>query len=464
MRKFKHQLLSLIAIFMFSIAAAQQTVKVTPSGIGYLEYLPQGYNSNTNKYPVVISLHGIKEKGTSSTDPNLVKNDVPKVANVGLPKYVKYGQQYPFILISPQLKSNYSTWPPSFVMEVINYVKTKLRIDPSRIYLTGLSLGGFGVWRTVGAYPHVFAAVAPICSGGNALSQACDIAGSNVPAWTFHGTSDNIVSYSVSTKMINAINACTPKPSPLAKVTLYPGLGHVIWDKVYKESSVLSWMLNFRNGTTTSATSEDLVVTNDIPVVSAGADKSVTLPTNSTYLYGKATDSNGISSYQWSKISGGTASLSGSTTSTLKAYNLVAGSYVFRLTAKDTKGAIKYDDVKVTVTSATNLAPVAYAGSDKSITGSGLKIYGSGKDTDGVVSYYKWSKVSGPGCSTYGNSTATLQVASMSPGTYYFTLTVTDNKGATGSDQVKVVVTSLADNTSSVQVVESEMVDNPSGR
>ena len=97
---------------------AQQTPKVTPSGIGYLEYLPDGYHSNSNKYPVVISLHGIKEKGTSSTDPRLVLADLEKVDNVGLPKYVKYGTRYPFILISPQLKSNYGLWSPSLIMQV----------------------------------------------------------------------------------------------------------------------------------------------------------------------------------------------------------------------------------------------------------------------------------------------------------------------------------------------------------
>ncbi len=429
--------LAVVAILMMSYAHAQQTVQITPSGIGYLQYLPQGYNSNTNKYPVVISLHGIKEKGTSSTDPALVKAGVPRVANVGLPKYVKYGQQYPFILISPQLKSSYGSWPADYVMQVINYVKTKLRIDPSRIYLTGLSLGGFGVWRTAGAYPEVFAAILPICSGGSALSQACDIADENLPAWTFHGDRDGTVSYQVSAKMINAINSCTPKPSPLAKLTLFPGMGHVIWDKVYKETSALTWMQTFRNGGTTSGSTS-----NELPIVSAGSDKTITLPTNTLYINGSASDSDGsIASYTWTKVSGGTASMSGTTTSTLKAYNLVAGTYSFRLTVKDSKGAVTSDDVKVTVsTSSSNLAPVANAGSDKTLSTYSTSVSGSGNDSDGVVKYYKWYKVSGPGCSLYNVSKPTLSVSSMAKGTYYFKLVVTDDDGATGSDQVKIVV------------------------
>ncbi len=240
--------IAIITTVSFSILKAQQTVKITPSGIGYLEYLPDGYKSNTNQYPIVISLHGIKEKGTSSTDPALVKAGVPKVANVGLPKYVKYGTKYPFILISPQLKSNYGTWPPNYVMAVLNHVKKYLRIDGRRIYLTGFSLGGYGVWKTAAEYPHVFAAIAPICPGGNALSKASAIASQDVASWGFHGNKDYVVSYTVTTKMVTAMNSCLDRPSPLAKATIYAGLGHIIWDKVYKETNVLNWMLTFRNG------------------------------------------------------------------------------------------------------------------------------------------------------------------------------------------------------------------------
>jgi predicted peptidase len=181
MRKQINLTLVIATIMFFSQASAQQTAKMTSSGVGYMEYLPQGYNSNTNKYPVVIALHGIKEKGNTLAD-------VPRVANVGLPKLVKYGQQYPFILISPQLKTTMSMWSGDYVMQVVNYVKTKLRIDEKRIYLTGLSLGGYGVWKVAAAYPSVFAAMVPICSGGNALSAACTIAKENVATWAFHGT------------------------------------------------------------------------------------------------------------------------------------------------------------------------------------------------------------------------------------------------------------------------------------
>src|SRR5690606_1918172 len=169
---------------------AQQTPEVTSDGIGYLQYLPDGYHGNTNKYPVVISLHGIVERGTSSTDRAAIIRDLPRVANVGLPKYVRQGKKYPFILISPQLKDKYGSWPPSYIIQVLKHVKKTLRIDDRRVYLTGLSLGGYGTWSTAGAYPEVFAAIGPICPGANALSKARDIAQEYVAIWAFPGTGD----------------------------------------------------------------------------------------------------------------------------------------------------------------------------------------------------------------------------------------------------------------------------------
>ena len=87
--------LAVVCVISSSTTIAQQTAKITSSGIGYLEYLPQDYNKNTSDYPIVIFLHGIGEKGTTSTDPATLLSSVQKVANAGLPKYVKYGTQYP---------------------------------------------------------------------------------------------------------------------------------------------------------------------------------------------------------------------------------------------------------------------------------------------------------------------------------------------------------------------------------
>src|SRR5690349_9454570 len=104
--KFDYFLLSFVLLVCTQLQA-QQTVKITPSGIGYLEYLPAEYQTNPEKFPLVIALHGVKERGPCSTNEFVIKSAVPEVANAGLPKYVKQGTQYPFILISPQLKTCY---------------------------------------------------------------------------------------------------------------------------------------------------------------------------------------------------------------------------------------------------------------------------------------------------------------------------------------------------------------------
>ncbi|MDQ2658458.1 MAG: PKD domain-containing protein [Bacteroidota bacterium] len=428
--------LAVVCGLSFSTARAQQTAKITSSGIGYLEYLPQDYSKNSNEYPIVIFLHGIGEKGTTSTDPTTLKNSVQKVANVGLAKYVKYGQQYPFIVISPQLKSSYGSWPASYVMDVLNHVKKYLRVNDRKIYITGLSLGGYGTWTTLGAYPGVFAAAVPICSGGSALTKACAIASENIPLWAFHGTADNVVSYTVTTNMINAVNGCTPKPNPLAKTTLFSGLNHIIWDKVYKETNALDWMLSFTNGSTSGAT-------NAAPTVSAGADKVITLPTNEIYLQGSASDSDGsIASYTWTKTSGGSGSLSGTNTSKLRAYNLAAGNYYFRLTVKDDKGATKSDDMMLTVRqgSTSNVAPVANAGSDRTTSSSSISLAGSGTDKDGQIVAYNWTQYGGNSTVMSNANTKTVTINGLKDGRYYFRLTVKDDKGATDYDNMMVTV------------------------
>jgi poly(3-hydroxybutyrate) depolymerase len=438
----KFYILLVIAIASLSTAHAQQTAKVTATGIKYLEYLPDGYHNNTNDYPVVISLHGIGERG----------NDLNKVSNVSLAKYIKLGQKYPFIVISPQLKSG--GWSPDYVMQVVKHVKNKLRINDKKVYLTGLSLGGFGVWKTAVAYPDVFAAIAPICGGGNALSQASNLAKEKVPVWAFHGNNDKRVNHSVSVKMVNAINNSTPKPSPQAKLTIYPGMGHSIWDKVYKESSVLNWLVSHTNGSSPSNDDnedddgEDSNDDDNAFSVNAGSDKQLTLPTNSITLQG-STSVKEDASYSWSKLSGGTADLNGSNSPSLTVTNLKEGTYVFRLTVKNDGGDSKHDDVKVVVKPSddgdnSNKAPIVSAGPDKTIRypRRSITLVGTARDPDGSIASYKWTQVSGPNCSMDRSSTSKLFTYRLKKGTYVYRLTVKDNKGATKSQDVRLTVKS----------------------
>jgi predicted peptidase len=333
----------------FGKVSAQQVFKTTSSSkIAFYEYVPADYNSNSNKYPVVIFLHGIGERGPNTTDVQILKDNIYKVAKLGPPMYVKNGTQFPFILISPQLKNNYGTWPSSYVMEVLNYVKTYLRIDERRIYITGLSLGGGGTWVTIQDYPELFAAALPVCGGYNSPSKAYKIAAENLPVWASHGSIDDVVPMSKTVNMVNAINASTPKPSPLAKLTIYTGVKHNAWSYAYRTDhslhtpNVYEWLISYTNTSNKG---------NKIPLANAGADQTRYLSaTTSTSIIGSATDLDGtISTYEWTKLSGPGATLSGTTSKTLKVASLKKGTYIFRLKVKDNSGNTESDYVKVYV-------------------------------------------------------------------------------------------------------------------
>jgi dienelactone hydrolase len=419
---------------------AQNVFKTTStSTIGYLEYLPADYNSNSNKYPVVIFLHGIGERGPNTTDIAKLEAAIWSVDNIGPPRHAKDGTQFPFILISPQLKDNYSNWPSSYVMEVINHVKTYLRIDERKIHISGLSLGGYGAWTVLQDYPKLFASASPVCGGWNDKSKACGIAAENVPVWAFHGDKDTVVPMSVSSNMVNAINACTPTPSPLAKLTIYTNVAHDAWNKAYAPNhtyhnpNVYEWLMTYTNTVNAG---------NKIPVASAGSDISVT--SSSVSLTGTATDDGTISAYSWKKISGASVTMTNASSKTLSLSGLANGTYMFKMTVTDNSGNTDSDYVKITVNISSNVAPVANAGSDVNISypTTSATLNGTGTDADGSIVSYTWRNVSGPSTATLSNSTsASVSVSNLSTGgTYVLSLTVTDNNGATATDNVSIKV------------------------
>ncbi|MBX2955392.1 MAG: gliding motility-associated C-terminal domain-containing protein [Cyclobacteriaceae bacterium] len=420
----------LVALFVSAtpLLAQNQTAKITPtSQIGYYEYLPPDYNSNSNNYPIVIFFHGIGERGNGTTD-------LPLVTANGPPRYVVQGYQFPFILISPQLKSNFGTWPVWYMDEVVEHVRSYLRVDPTRIYITGLSLGGGGAWEYVYNFPQKVAALAPICGGYNTLSWACTYRTNNIPIWAFHGDADSVVPISRTTNMINAINACTPAIIPTPIYTIYQGVWHDAWNYAYRTDNslhtpnVYEWMMQqVKQGIS----------------VSAGPDKTIALPTTSTTLNGLASTTTGsITSYSWTKVSGPAVTMTNTNTPNLSLSNMVVGVYTFRLTATNSAAQSAFDDIKVTVLGS-NQNPVANAGPDITIKlpTNSLNLIGSGSDPDGSIATYLWTKVSGPSATLTGASTPTLSLSNLVQGNYVFRLTVTDNIGATASDEVNVAVT-----------------------
>ncbi len=186
---------------------------------------------------------------------------------------------------------------------------------------------------------------------------------------------------------------------------------------------------------------------NIAPIANAGPDQSINLPTNSVSLSGSGTDPDGtISSYSWVKISGPAATITNANAAATTVTALIQGTYKFELTVSDNSGATGKDTMQVIVNAAGNIAPVANAGPDQSITlpTNVVILSGSGIDPDGTISSYSWAKISGPTATITNANAASTPVTGLVLGTYKFELTVTDNNGATGKDTMQVIVTPAA--------------------
>ena len=194
--------------------------------INYLLYQPKDYTADTS-FPLLLFLHGAGERGN---DLNIVKKHGP-------PKLVEEGEEFPFIIASPQVGFG-EWWSPSTVLWVLKDVKDRLNVDSERVYLTGLSMGGYGTWETATKYPALFAAISPICGGGNP-NNAKRIR--HIPTWAFHGAKDTVVPLKFSQEMYEAL-----KPYGNIKLTIYPEADHDSWTKTYENSELYEWFLSHK--------------------------------------------------------------------------------------------------------------------------------------------------------------------------------------------------------------------------
>ncbi len=204
-----------------SAAKLSTNIKVE---MDYLLYLPQDYEKQ-DAWPLLLFLHGAGERGT---DLNLVKVHGP-------PMLVEEGKQFPFIVVSPQCPKE-KWWQPNELLALIDDVAKSHKVDQDRIYVTGLSMGGFGTWALAAYAPHRLAAIAPICGGGETYRTRLY---PHLPTWVFHGGKDGAVPIARSQAMVDALK----KAGGDVQFTIYPEAGHNSWTETYNNPKLYEWFL-----------------------------------------------------------------------------------------------------------------------------------------------------------------------------------------------------------------------------
>ncbi len=194
----------------------------------YLLYLPEGYTQRSPQWPLVLFLHGAGERG----------DDLKAVKRHGPPKLVEQGKKFPFILVSP-LCPDTEAWSVPILRALLDEVRSRHNADPARLYLTGLSMGGNGVWRLAMTIPREVAALAPVCGWADP-SKACLL--KDIPTWVFHGKKDKVVPFERSEEMVTALKECDGN----VRFTAYPDAGHDSWTETYINPALYRWLLNQR--------------------------------------------------------------------------------------------------------------------------------------------------------------------------------------------------------------------------
>lgn len=194
----------------------------------FLLYLPEGFADDGRRWPLIVFLHGAGERGS----------DLERVKIHGPPKIVEGKTDFPFIVVSPQAEAGRS-FDGDAVIGLLDEVLRQLPVDEDRIYLTGLSMGGFSAWAWATQEPGRFAAIAPIAAGWS-TEDACKVKG--VPIWAFHGAKDAVVPVGPHQEMIDAVNACGGD----AKMTVYPDADHDSWTAAYANPELYEWFLQHR--------------------------------------------------------------------------------------------------------------------------------------------------------------------------------------------------------------------------
>lgn len=429
---------------------------------GFWQAVPALYSQTTKRYPLIIFIHGIGELGTSLSRINCCGLPKHLYNKTFPPEFVVNGARHSFIVMAPQFKSRPTA---AQVQSVIDFAKRRFRIDDTRVYVTGLSMGGGSTWDWSAVYGQNAAAIVPVCGGTRpttTLSQK--IASKNLPIWGLYSSADNLVPAQWGRDFFSWIDKYNTSYASKTKLTIWTDASHnTTWARAFNPTTkidgynIYQWLLLFKRGTSGAAPAPP-VSGNKAPVATAGNDISIP----SSWKFFPVLNGNGskdpdgwITKYKWTKISGPACTITPIQTGRSRVTGWTTGTYVFRITVTDNKGATAYDDIKITITgsgsssgsgsTAGNRAPIAKTMNDISVplTWKWFPVLNGNfsTDPDGWITKYSWTKVSGPACSITPIRTGRSRVTGWSAkGTYVFRLKVTDNKGSVSYDDVRVTI------------------------
>jgi len=222
----KHILVCFILAFSLNFAMAKSTLKKVK--YNYLLHLPQDYDKDPNKkWPIIFYLHGRHASG----------KHLESLERYGLPYYLSKGKKIDFIVVSPQCPWNKNWSSDDWFNPVYDEVAAKLRVDNNRVYLMGMSMGGFGTWALADRMPDRFAAISPMCGGAD-VKWADQL--SKIPTWVFHGTADREIPISRSEVMVKALE----KLKANVKFSRLKNQGHDI-SKQFNNDELYNWLMQY---------------------------------------------------------------------------------------------------------------------------------------------------------------------------------------------------------------------------
>lgn len=208
-----------------SLVEGQQEVLVSENLRYYLFYPPEYETSPESEFGLLLFLHGGGEAG----------GEFEEVKKHGPPKMMAEGYPFPFLVLAPQNPNKKRWWNVQAIIELLDTIVAQNRVDPNRLYVTGLSRGGSAAWDLAVQYPRKFAALAVVC--GMAPTPYAHWMDKEMPIWVFHGVDDPVIPVSESDTMVKKLKALRFT----VKYSRYEGVGHNAWYRAYTNDELYEW-------------------------------------------------------------------------------------------------------------------------------------------------------------------------------------------------------------------------------